>query len=109
MANEKILTLSNDIFEQEVVKSDKPVLIDFWATWCGPCSAVAPVIDQLADKFDGRVKVAKVNVDEQSELASRFRIMSIPTVMLFKNGQVAEKLIGARSYEEFSQLLEKNL
>lgn len=109
MANEKILTLSNDIFEQEVVKSDKPVLIDFWATWCGPCRAVAPVIDQLADKFDGRVKVAKVNVDEQSELASKFRIMSIPTVMLFKNGQVVEKLIGARSYEEFSQLLEKNL
>lgn len=109
MANEKIVNLNKDIFEQEVIQSDKPVLIDFWATWCGPCRAVAPVIDQLADKFDGRVKVAKVNVDEQSELASRFRIMSIPTVMLFKNGQVAEKLVGARSYEEFSQLLEKNL
>lgn len=109
MANEKIVNLSNDIFEQEVVKSDKPVLIDFWATWCGPCRAVAPVIDQLADSFNGKVKVAKVNVDEQSELASRFRIMSIPTVILFKNGEVVEKLIGARSYDEFSKLLEKNI
>jgi thioredoxin 1 len=109
MANEKVVILDKDNFEQEVIQSDKPVLIDFWASWCGPCRAVAPVIDQLAEEFSGKAKVGKINVDEQNELASRYRIMSIPTVMLFKNGQVVEKLIGARSREEFSKLIENNL
>ena len=109
MANEKVVVLDKDNFEQEVIRAETPVLIDFWASWCGPCRAVAPVIDQLAGEFSGKAKVAKVNVDEQSELASRYRIMSIPTVILFKDGQVVEKLIGARSKEEFSRLIEKNL
>ncbi len=109
MANEKVIILDKDNFETEVMQSDKPVLIDFWASWCGPCRAVAPIIDQLADEFCGKAKVAKINVDEQNELASRYRIMSIPTVMIFKNGEIAEKLIGARSREEFAKLIEKNL
>lgn len=109
MANEKVVLLDKDNFDQEVIQSDKPVLIDFWASWCGPCRAVAPVIDQLAEEFYGKAKVAKINVDEQNELASKYRIMSIPTVMLFKDGQVVEKLIGARSHEEFSKLIEKSL
>jgi len=109
MASDKIVVLTNDNFEQEVLKSDKPVLIDFWAQWCGPCRAVAPVMDELANDYNGRAKIAKVNVDEQGELAAKFRIMSIPTVMLFKNGQVAEKIIGARPKAEFVSILDKNI
>lgn len=109
MASEKIIVLTKDNFEQEVLKSDKPILVDFWAPWCGPCRAVAPVMDELAEVFDGKAKIGKINVDDESELATRFRIMSIPTVMLYKNGEVAEKVIGARSKEEFSKLLEKNI
>lgn len=109
MASDKVITLTKDNFEQEVLKSDKPVLVDFWAQWCGPCRAVAPVMDELAEEFNGRAKIGKINVDEQGELAAKFRIMSIPTVMLFKGGEVVEKVIGARSKEEFSKMLEKNI
>lgn len=109
MASDKVITLTKDNFEQEVLKSDKPVLVDFWAQWCGPCRAVAPVMDELAEEFDGRAKIGKINVDEQGELAAKFRIMSIPTVMLFKGGEVVEKVIGARSKEEFSKMLEKSI
>ena len=109
MASNKIVALTKDNYEQEVIKSDKPVLVDFWAQWCGPCRAVAPIMDELADEFDGSVKVGKVNVDEEGELAAKFRIMSIPTVMLFKNGQVVEKVIGARSKADFTGLIQKNL
>lgn len=109
MASDKVVVLTKDNFEQEVIKADKPVLVDFWASWCGPCRAVAPVIDELAGQFDGRAKVGKINVDEESELAAKFRIMSIPTIVLFKEGQVAEKVVGARSKDEFIKLIEKNL
>jgi thioredoxin 1 len=109
MASEKIITLTKDNFEQEVMMSKKPVLVDFWAAWCGPCRTVGPIMDQLADEYNDRASVAKVNVDEEGELAEKFRIMSIPTVLLFKNGQVAEKIIGARSKEDFAGMLIKNL
>jgi len=101
--------LTKDNFEQEVLKSDVPVLVDFWASWCGPCRAVAPVIDELAVEFDGRAKVGKVNVDEEGELTAKFRIMSIPTIMLFKGGQMVEKVIGARSKQEFIKMIENNI
>jgi thioredoxin 1 len=101
--------LTKDNFEQEVAQSDKPVLVDFWASWCGPCRAVAPIMEELAVEFDGKAKIGKVNVDEEGDLAAKFRIMSIPTLMIYKDGQMVEKVIGARSKEEFVQLLNKNI
>lgn len=109
MASEKIVVLTKNNFENEISTGDAPVLVDFWAPWCGPCRAVGPIMDELADAYEEKVKVCKVNVDEEGELAAKFRVMSIPTIMLFKNGQVAEKIIGARSKEEFSNLLDRNI
>lgn len=109
MASEKIVKLTKSNFEQEVVNSDKPVFVDFWAQWCGPCRAVAPIVDELANEYDGKIKVAKVNVDEEGELAQKFRVMSIPTLMVFKSGEVADKIIGARPKDELASVIEKNL
>lgn len=109
MASENIKTITKDNFEQEVLNSQVPVLVDFWAAWCGPCRAVAPIMEQLAAEYAGKASVAKVDVDQEGELAAKFRVLSIPTVMLFKGGQVVEKIIGARSREEFSGLIKKNL
>ncbi len=105
----KIVDITNDTFEETVLKADKPVVVDFWASWCGPCRMVAPIMEELADEFEGKVNIAKVNVDDQGELAAQFRIMSIPTVLVFKNGQVAEKIVGARAKSEFVELIEKQL
>lgn len=109
MASERIVILTKDNFEQEVLKSNTPVLVDFWAQWCGPCRAVGPVMDELADDFGDKVKICKLNVDDEGELSAKFRVMSIPTVMLFKDGQMADKVIGARSKDEFAKMIEKNL
>ena len=89
---EVILTKEN--FETEVLKSDIPVLVDFWATWCGPCMMLSPVIAELAEELQGKVKVGKVNVDEQNELAMQYRVASIPTLLLFKNGELAKTSVG---------------
>lgn len=92
--NEVRLTKNN--FKDEVLNSDIPVLVDFWATWCGPCRMVAPIVEEIADEYDGRIKVGKVNVDEEPELAMQFRVASIPTLMVFKNGQLVNTAVGYR-------------
>ncbi len=101
-----ILHITKDNFEQEVLKSDIPVLVDFWATWCGPCRALGPVLEEIASETSS-IKIVKVNVDEQPELASQFRIMSIPTMILFKSGEVADKTVGLLPKDEVLNFIKK--
>ena len=107
MASEKVLTIKSDNFEELVLKSSVPVLVDFWANWCGPCRSIGPTIDELAEEYDGRFKIGKVNVDEENELAIKFNIMSIPTMIAFKDGNQVERVIGARSKKDLKELLDK--
>ena len=102
MSTVKITTTN---FEQEVLQSQIPVLLDFWADWCGPCRMAAPIIDEIAAETAGKVKVGKVNVDTDIELAQRYRIASIPTFLVFKNGELAEKAIGLQSKEDLMNLM----
>ena len=94
-------------FQSEVLNSDKPVLVDFWAAWCGPCRAVGPTIEELADQYDGKVKVGKLNIDENPESPNGFQINSIPAVLLFKDGQVVETLVGVQSKERYQRALDQ--
>lgn len=91
----KPVTITDQNFAEEVTKSNLPVLIDFWAVWCGPCRAIAPIVEQLADEYDGKVKIGKLDVDENPETAVKFGVRSIPTLLIFKNGQVVDTIIGA--------------
>ncbi|MBR5425191.1 MAG: thioredoxin [Clostridiales bacterium] len=88
------ITLTKDNFEQEVLKSSLPVVVDFWATWCGPCQMLAPVLEGVAEELEGRIKVGKINVDDQVELAMQYKIASIPTLLLFENGEIKKKSLG---------------
>lgn len=99
------ITLTTENFQSEVLKSDVPVLVDFWAAWCGPCKMVAPIVEEIAKEYTGNVKVGKINVDDQPELASAFRIASIPTIMIFKNGKIIDTIIGYHSKERLIQML----
>lgn len=99
------IQLTDQNFEQEVLHADMPVLVDFWASWCGPCQMLAPVIAEIAEEYAGKVKVGKVNVDEQPNLANRYGIASIPTVMLFKNGEVVSTSLGYRPKNELETML----
>lgn len=101
------INLTKQMYDGTVLKSDIPVLVDFWAPWCGPCQMVGPVIAEIAEEYDGRVKVCKVNVDEEGELASSNAVVSIPTVMLFSDGKMVGKLVGARSFDDYADLIEK--
>ena len=107
MASPKIATLTQANFPQEVLGSATPVLVDFWAEWCGPCKMIAPVLDELAEEFDGRVKIGKVNIDEQQEIAAQYGVRAIPTLLLFKQGQVAEQMVGLRSKRDLKASFEQ--
>lgn len=102
-----VIELTTENFNQEVLQSDLPVMVDFWATWCGPCRMVSPIVDEIAEEVQGKVKVGKVNVDEQGELAAQFGVMSIPTIMVFKNGEIIETSVGAKQKAELLAMLEK--
>ena len=103
------LEITAENFETQVLQAKTPVLVDFWASWCGPCRMLAPVIDELAQEFDGKLTVGKINVDEQGALAAQYGIMSIPSVFLFQNGQVIERLVGVRPKAELTELIQTAL
>jgi thioredoxin 1 len=106
---EKVVHVKEAEFDDTVVNADTPVLVDFWAPWCGPCHMIAPVVEELATEYDGRVKVTKVNVDENPNIAAKYGIRSIPTILLFKGGQVQDQVIGAVGKDELSKKLESVL
>jgi len=101
--------ITKEQWEQEVENSDKPVFVDFWATWCGPCSIIAPIVEELAKEYDGRVNFVKVDVDQNQELASKYNILSIPTLAIFRNGQVIAHAAGAASKEALRNYIDKNI
>lgn len=109
MGGDKILHLGTDNWQQEVLKSPIPVLVDFWAPWCGPCRAIAPVLDELSEELDGKLKIGKVNVDDHQELAAKFEIRSIPTMLIFQNGVVQQQIVGAMNKAALKDKLMKHL
>jgi thioredoxin 1 len=109
MANANVVTLSAGNFEQEVDKATTPVLVDFWAEWCGPCKMIAPLLDEIAEEKLGQVKIGKVNVDDNQELATRFGIRAIPTLLLFKGGQVKETIVGMTGKKDLERKLASHI
>ncbi len=103
------ITFNNDNFEAEALAGDKPVLVDFWAVWCAPCKMLTPTIEELANDFDGKAKVGKLNVDENQDVASKYGVMSIPTVMIFKGGKVVEQFVGVQPKGAYVEALNKYL
>ncbi len=102
-----IFILTDANFDQEVLKSSTPVLVDFWAEWCGPCKMIAPMLDELASEYDGKVKVGKVNIDEFQSIATQYGVRAIPTLLIFKDGEVAEQVVGMRSKRDLKATLDK--
>ncbi len=109
MASDKIITVTEANWQSDVLDSTQPVLVDFWAEWCGPCKAIAPILDELAEELDGRIKIAKVDVDQLSDLAGQFGIRSIPTLLVMQGGEVKEQMVGALSKPALKAKLEAHL
>ncbi len=109
MGSNQIVEFTDQNFDKEVLQSDKPVLVDFWATWCAPCRMLAPTVESIAAEYAGRAKVGKLNVDENLSVTSRYNIRGIPALLVFKNGQVAEQIVGVSSKDAIVKLLDKYL
>ena len=107
MASESVTEIMDSVFDAEVLESEIPVLVDFWAPWCGPCKALSPVIEEISETYKGRVKVSKINVDENPETTMKFRIRSIPTLIAFKDGEVSDQIVGAVAKSEIEKILDK--
>lgn len=107
--SDNLLTITDQNFETEVLKSNLPVMVDFWAEWCGPCKMIAPIVKEIADEYSGRLKVGKLDVDAYGSIAQRYRILSIPTVMFFKNGEVVSTMVGAAPKKELVKHIDKVL
>lgn len=109
MAGENTIEFTETNFDSEVLSADGPVVVDFWAEWCGPCRALGPVIDELADDFAGKIKIGKLDIDKAQGVAARYNVMSIPTVIIFENGEAVEKINGAQPKQAFENLLNARL
>lgn len=109
MSSEKILHVSDASFEEDVLKASGPVLVDYWAEWCGPCKMIAPILDEVAGAYQGKLQIAKMNVDENREIPAKFGIRGIPTLMLFKNGQLAATKVGAMSKAQLTAFIDQQL
>ena len=109
MAGSNTLTFTDTAFDSDVLKANVPVLVDFWAEWCGPCRQMTPTIDALASEYDGKVKVGKLNVDDNGQTAMRYNVRSIPTLLLFKNGQVVEQRVGAMGKNDVQKMIDAHV
>ena len=107
--SDKIVHLSDDSFEADVISSSAPVLVDFWAEWCGPCKMIAPILEEVANEYDGKVTIAKLNIDQNADTPPKFGIRGIPTLLLFKDGKVAATKVGALSKAQLTQFLDENI
>src|SRR5215471_21263492 len=107
MASPNIINLTKENFEQEVIQAPTPILVDFWAEWCGPCKMIAPILDELADEYSGRVRIGKVNIEDQQNLAAEYGVSAIPTLLLFHQGQVTEQLVGFKSKRELKAAFDR--
>ncbi|HHO68582.1 MAG TPA: thioredoxin TrxA [Gammaproteobacteria bacterium] len=107
--SDKIVYLTDDSFQKEVLESSEPVLVDYWAEWCGPCKMIAPILNEIADEYDGRIKVAKLNIDDNPQTPPKYGIRGIPTLMLFKNGNVEATKVGALSKSQLTAFIDTNI
>lgn len=109
MAGQNTLTFNDSTFDQDVLQADQPVLVDFWAEWCGPCRQIGPTVDTLAEEFAGKAKIGKLNVDHNSGTAARYNVRGIPTILLFKNGQKVDERVGLTSKADLQSMIEKHI